>query len=291
MTSQPMSSGLKATGQDQIWVEFQGTRHGVTAGATFGIGRDTDLSVDDNPYLHRHLLSLDQEANYWWITNVGSRISATVTDSASGMQAWLPPGSRLPLVFAATRVMFTAGPTTYEVLIHQPTPVWRPPADALRTQGETTTISAVPLTLSQRALIVALAENMLAPGGGLGAKLPSNREAARRLGWTLTRYNRKLDNVCEKLDRIGVEGVRGDSGALATHRRARLVEYAVSTGLVTAEDLPLLGDPPADESEEADFVIVPEVPAHPTPSPMSGPYSRRLTTHQLPKGLVNNARR
>jgi hypothetical protein len=61
-------------------------------------------------------------------------------------------------------------------------------------------------------------------------------------------FNRKLDNVCEKLDKLGVEGLRGGRGKLATNRRARLVEYAVATRLVSTDDLVLLDtadDPPA----------------------------------------------
>lgn len=76
-------------------------------------------------------------------------------------------------------------------------------------------------------------------GTGL-SEIPSSADAARRLGWATTRFNRKLDNVCEKLDRIGVKGLRGGPGLLATNRRARLVEYAVASRLVTPADLPLL---------------------------------------------------
>ena len=98
----------------------------------------------------------------------------------------------------------------------------------------------IPLTSSQRLLIVALSENVLRqriPGRG---EIPTSAEAAARLGWSLTTFNRKLDNVCDKLDRVGVAGLRGGREKLATNRRARLVEYAVSTRLVSADDIPLL---------------------------------------------------
>ncbi|MGJ3403836.1 hypothetical protein [Glutamicibacter sp. Je.9.36] len=52
--------------------------------------------------------------------------------------------------------------------------------------------------------------------------------AAARLGWGITKFNLKLDNVCDKLDKAGVAGLRGGPGKLATNRRARLVEHAVS---------------------------------------------------------------
>jgi len=61
-----------------------------------------------------------------------------------------------------------------------------------------------------------------------------------RLHWPITTFNRKLDNVCDKLDRVGVRGLRGGRGNLATNRRLRLVEYAVATRLVSREDLVLL---------------------------------------------------
>ncbi|MDR2279604.1 MAG: hypothetical protein LBE07_01980, partial [Gordonia sp. (in: high G+C Gram-positive bacteria)] len=53
-------------------------------------------------------------------------------------------------------------------------------------------------------------------------------------------FNRKLDNVCDKLDLIGVAGMRAGGGRLASNRRLRLVEYALSTGLVSREDLTML---------------------------------------------------
>jgi hypothetical protein len=60
------------------------------------------------------------------------------------------------------------------------------------------------------------------------------------LGWSITRFNRKLDNVCDKLSAAGVAGLRGTSSGQATNRRVALVEYAVSTLLVRAADLPML---------------------------------------------------
>src|SRR5690606_27985689 len=103
-----------------------------------------------------------------------------------------------------------------------------------------TTIGAVPLTSSQRLLAVALSEHVLAQDSPGRGQIPSSAEAAERLGWPLTTFNRKLDNVCEKLDKVGVQGLRGGRGKLATNRRARLVEYAVASRLVSRDDLALL---------------------------------------------------
>ena len=77
-------------------------------------------------------------------------------------------------------------------------------------------------------------------------EIPTSAKAAARLGWNITRFNRKLDNVCDKLDRAGVQGLRGGVRSYATNRRIRLVEYALAARLVTRADLALL-DLEADE--------------------------------------------
>ena len=85
-----------------------------------------------------------------------------------------------------------------------------------------------------------LAEPALRGGVRTPAVVPSSGDAARRLGWTTTKFNRKLDNVCQKFAAQGVRGLHGDPGRLASNRRARLVEYALSTRVVIRDDLDLL---------------------------------------------------
>jgi hypothetical protein len=114
------------------------------------------------------------------------------------------------------------------------------PSEVGRAESGETTIGPVVLTDSQKALIVALAEPLLRRDGTGTSAIPSSKQAADRLGWELTRFNRKLDNVCDKLARRGVRGLRGGPGQLAVNRRARLVEHAVASRLVTQSDLVLL---------------------------------------------------
>lgn len=223
---------------DELRVEFAGEEFSVAPDTVFTVGREGDLAIDDNLFLHRNFLTIQNIEGLWLLSNVGSRLSATVTDTGGRVQAWLAPGARLPLVFAATSVIFSAGPTTYELTIHAAEPTFRdtqPPADdGLSTIGE------VPLTHSQRVMILALAEPVLRREGTGMSELPTSAQAAERLGWTLTRFNRKLDNVCDKLDRVGVPGMRGGVRSYATNRRVRLVEHAIAARLVTRDDLPLL---------------------------------------------------
>lgn len=227
-------------------VEFAGERVEVGADRMFTIGREGDLVVDDNRYLHRRFLQLSAENGMWWLANVGTRIAATVTDGTGRVHAQLAPGARLPIVFERLHVLFGAGSTTYDLTLHAAGGFTVDPGPRVDSAGDVT-IGDVPLSPSQRLLLVALAENVLRrPESGRG-EIPSSADAAARLGWTLTAFTRKLDTVCGKLEREGVTGLRGGRGKLATNRRMRLVEHAVATRLVTRDDLTLLDDPRAGE--------------------------------------------
>jgi hypothetical protein len=220
-------------------IEFCGEWYEVESPEDFHIGRESDLVIDDNPYLHRRFLRIYEDFGMWWLANVGNLLSATVSDSTGAVQAWLAPGARLPIVFERMQVLFSAGSTTYEFTIHSAEDYFDT-STAMAGSGGTTTIAPIALTSTQRLLVVALAEQVLrqsSPGRG---EIPTSADAAARLHWSMTTFNRKLDNVCDKLDKIGVPGLRGGKGKLATNRRLRLVEYAVATRLVGPDDLYLL---------------------------------------------------
>jgi hypothetical protein len=232
-------------------VEYCGEVHEVADGDAFTIGREAQLAIDDNPFLHRTFLVLAQQSGIWFLSNVGTQLSATVSDSRGQMEAFLGPGASIPIVFATTRVAFTAGPTSYELVVRSQGAGYEPPMVDGTDIGDTT-LGPTRLTRDQRLLIVALAEPRLRGDGRASVVLPSSSIAARRLGWTHTKFNRKLDNVCDKLTKLGVRGLRGDLADYASNRRARLVEYAVATRLVTRDDLAELDLHGAEVTNELD---------------------------------------
>jgi hypothetical protein len=206
----------------------------------FTIGRDADLVLDDgNRHLHRRFLSVSEQHGIWILANVGGQLTATVSDAGGRLEAFLAPGAVLPLVFDETIVRFTAGPTTYEFSIRVPDATFVDTRVEQNGAGDTT-VGRVTMTPDQLRLIVAIAEPALRGDGRAATTLPSNQEVAQRLGWTLTRVNRKLDNVCQKLAAQGIRGLHGAPGQLATNRRARLVEYAMAVQMVTRDDLAVL---------------------------------------------------
>lgn len=227
-----------------LTIDYCGEIVQVQDDVAFTIGRDADLVIDENPFLHRKFLRLQRERSMWTIVNVGTQLAATLADGDRVVQAWLAPGAQLPLVFARSTVWFTAGPTTYELdIVQEDAPfsvaVPETPATGTTTQGRTS------LAPEQRLLLAALAEPMLRRRVRGAVNALSNAEVAERLGWTITKFNRKLDNLCQKFERLGVRGLHGGPQRLATDRKARLIEYALATRLIDEQDLELLGPHPA----------------------------------------------
>lgn len=246
----------------KVTVVFCGEEYAVSADKGLTIGRTGDVEVDDNPYLHRTFLVVSYEFGFWWLTNTGSTLTATVADEQGLFQAWLGPGARIPLAMRKLIVWFTAGPTTYDFEIHVASPVFKSvtaeDADGAHAGADlgddevgAATVGRISLTPDQKLLIVALCEPFLRRREAGTNQIPSSADAAKRLDWTLTRFNRKLDNVCQKLADAGTRGLHGGVGKLATNRKARLVEHALSTKLVTDDDLALIdGVPEATGAEQ-----------------------------------------
>jgi hypothetical protein len=220
-------------------VDFAGERSLLDAHRPFVIGREGDLRIDDNPYLHRRFIEIRRQEQLWWLLNVGTQLSATVSAFEHGVQAWLSPGGSLPLVFPLTVLRFTAGATNYEVNLELGETAYRFGAIVPNDDGATT-VEAVTLTGDQRLMLVALAENALRRQVPMAVEIPSSSSAARRLGWTLKKFEKKIDNVCDKFAALGVSGLKGDLGNSASSRRARLVEYSLAARVITQDDLALL---------------------------------------------------
>lgn len=220
-------------------VDFCGEVFPLPSHGCISIGREGTIAIDDNPYLHRQFLRLTQEAELIWLANVGSALTATVADEAGLVQTWLAPGARIPIVFARTAVWFTAGPTTYELEIINPDSLYLSVVEDHASEGDTT-LGRVTFTPDQKLLILALAEDLLRNNQRGAGTIPHSRTAAERLGWTTTKFNRKIDNVCEKLAQLGVRGLRGSTNRTASNRRVRLVEYALAARLITMDDLKYL---------------------------------------------------
>ena len=87
----PAAATGAVPGQPTVTVDFCGEIYAVAAGEPLVIGREGELEIDDNPYLHRRFLQIGDHDGLWWLTNIGTTLTATVGDEQGSMQAWLAP--------------------------------------------------------------------------------------------------------------------------------------------------------------------------------------------------------
>ena len=220
-----------------LLIDFCGDTTSLAPGEQLSFGRAADLPIDDNPYLHRVVGQFDYRSDRWWLTNVGTAIVLDVFSADTRSHAKVAPGTDLALIGGSMTITFTAHLSNYELTVSCEPPAQRfiVPPD---TPEASETVNAVdlPMTDTQLALVLALAEPSLLDDTGQRA-IPPSKQAAARLGWSMTTFNRKLDNVCDKLAKAGVRGVKASASDPAHNRRERLVDYAVSSRLVTREML------------------------------------------------------
>jgi len=233
-----------------LHVDFIGEVRAVEPGRELTFGRQGDLHIDDNRHLHRVLGRFWSRGESWWLTNEGRSITIQIADADSRSSVQLAPGSEIALSFPNSILRFRAGITDYELLVRVPDrgadddADEDDPLDADDEDGETIALGDIMLTDEQRLLLLALAEGLLRDPH-TSEELPANRAVARRLGWSITKFNRKLDSLCDRFTRLGVGGLRGSIDQLATDRRRRLVDHAVESGLISRSQLARL--PPEPE--------------------------------------------
>ncbi len=68
----------------RLYVDFCGEERVVAPGEVLSFGREADLDIDDNPYMHRVLGRFAHRSDNWWIHNAGTTISLNVFDRGIG---------------------------------------------------------------------------------------------------------------------------------------------------------------------------------------------------------------
>lgn len=214
-----------------LYVDFAGMEFSVQPGDELTFGRLADVVIDENPHLHRILGRFTHRTSLWWLVNEGRHIALDVLDLATRSSVVVAPGGSVPLTFSSCRIRFEASITSYELLVDVPalidSEIPSPAGQTVDAGEDTISAHDVPMTEDQRALVQSVADPILA-----GRSMPTSRELAEGLGWSQSKFERKLDNVCQKLSRLGVRGLHGGQGKAAKDRKTRLAEYAIETGLV-----------------------------------------------------------
>lgn len=229
-----------------VWsleVEFIDELYQLEPPDELGFGRQAHVIVDEqNPYMHRRVGTFVHHQGSWWLRNDSKRGELLIT-TMSGKRTALPPGESEPLADPEGAVRFEAGVSNYELGFRQSDAATLPepsPPDASATG--TRDFGIVKLNDEQRLLLLVLGEARLRDPNSDRRDLPSNTEAAVRLGWSIKKFDRKLDYLCRRLADRGVPGLRGEQGADAVDRRANLVEHVMRVGMIGTADLPKIDE-------------------------------------------------
>ncbi len=222
------------TDRERLIVEHCGDERVLGRDDTLTFGRSADVVIDANPYLHRVLGRFRHDGRSWWIDNLGRTTTMTLLSADDLSSATVGPGSTAPILHVESLVAFAAGPTEYEVVVTNERAERLADLGPATVDGPLATLEfgRIDLNPDQVELLRVLCEPRLARPSDQWADIPSNRACAARLGWTLAKFNRKLDHVCDRLARSGVRGLRGDLGLSAVDRRRVLVDHVVRSGLL-----------------------------------------------------------
>lgn len=224
-------------------ISFIDELYALQIGGELGFGRSAELTIDEaNPYMHRRIGTFLHHDGEWWLRNDG-RSTELIVLSAGGSRLVLAAKSAQVLTGGKGVVRFTAGNIDYE-LSYARSGATGPPMPATSElgagAGPTADFGALRLNPEQRQLLVALCERQLRDPAAEPADLPANNEIAHRLGWSLRKFDRKLDYLCRRLDEQGVRGLRGRQGEQATDRRRVLAGHVLRVGLISVDDLAVL---------------------------------------------------
>ncbi|MEZ5382183.1 MAG: hypothetical protein R2754_10385 [Microthrixaceae bacterium] len=246
-----MSGGNQATRPDgratrtTFELEFCGEEWQLLPGDELAFGRDAALTIDEsNRYLHRVAGTFSHHDGHWWLRNDGTRLPLTVIEAEGRPMTVLPPGVETSLWPGTFAVRFEAGPARYELRGACPgDPAAGEAGPGAPTHDEadlTRPWGRLELNDDQRAILAALTERQLRDPLAEPGPLPPNRMVAQRLGWSISKFNRKLDHLCARFARHGVRGLQGTAGTSANDRRQHLVDHVMTHSLVCPADLDVL---------------------------------------------------
>jgi len=206
-----------------LTVRFIGEEFLPTEALVFG--REAELMLDENSYLHRKAGRFCVREGTWWLENLGSHLRLTMV-SSDGSIIELQPGGASPLLGSRGEVSLRAGPTRYAIEYWLTQPLVQAAVDIDETGlGADTATFGPMLTPREVDFVIVMAQGRLT--GRLGP-LPSYGEIADIWGISNKTVDNTLQRLRAKLRKADITFV---------HSGETLVEYLVTQGLLTIDDL------------------------------------------------------
>ncbi|GAB2466421.1 hypothetical protein [Jatrophihabitans fulvus] len=207
----------------------------VHPGDEFSFGRSPDCTLCLDPgdlAISRLAGRLERDSGLWWVVNASASRSLAIVDEY-GLRSVLPPGRRRAAE-GPTRVLVDGQDRTHEFALDLPVAA-AGPDDDVPVAGQPTTIGEeVVVNPADRAALIALFAGYLEEGPRYDPNPKSYAAAAARLGWPRTTLVKRIEYLRARLSNAGVPNL---TGPFALNN---LAEYALTTGLVSREDLQLL---------------------------------------------------
>lgn len=213
----------QTTNHSELTVRFVGEKYCPAAELTFG--RQADLTLDENNFLHRRAGRFRLREGTWWLENVGGRLRLTMV-SSDGSLLDLQPGSSSPLLGLSGEISVTAGPTRYTMEYElQHIQMAITDSASFRVSGADTMTYGPILTPRELDFVVVMAQGRLT--GRLGP-IPSHGEIAETWGVSAKTVDNTLQRLRTKLRNQNINSVTSSE---------TLIEYLVTQGLVSLVDL------------------------------------------------------
>lgn len=234
-----------------------GWERSVEAGGRLSFGRGgegIDLAIGDDARLHRHCGTIVVDDTGWEVQNAGRWLRVRIVSTDRFGVDSVGPGERIRVPWDSVRVQVHAGGRCHEFVARlrrvgaNGDVVRLPPGD------EAVTMAPVAVNRSTgyfRALVALCEPQLRDPSSGdaatdLEIALRLNRTGLERGRVNGKAVERRLEH-CRTRFGLKVRGVNGHASGLEPRdSRRRLVELALLTGTVTAEDLTLLDGVAAD---------------------------------------------
>jgi hypothetical protein len=220
-------------GDDALVVTVGDAEHRLAPGDALTFGRSATCTVcldAEDPAISRLAGEVSRAGDVWFVANRSRSRQLAVVDQY-GLRGVLGPGQRVP-VDGRVRVIVDGANATHELLLTGPEPDG---AVDVPTGLPTSAGHEVVINDADRRALVALFAGYLHEGPRYDPNPRSYAAAAARLGWPRTTLVKRIEYLRTRLANAGVPNMQGWNALSA------LAEYALTSGIITREDLSLIG--------------------------------------------------
>jgi hypothetical protein len=217
-----------------LTVEARGSTSRLRPGETLTFGRAETCTVcldPDDAAISRLAGEVERVGEVWFVTNRSTSRPFSVVD-ALGLRRVLAPGQR-DAIEGRVRVIVDGTGVKHELIFEGPPP--RTDTAAAVTGLPTAAGQDVVINDADRLALVALFAGYLQEGRRYDPSPRSYEAAAKRLGWPRTTLVKRVEYIRTRLTNAGVPNLQGWNALSA------LAEYALTTKLITPDDLRLIG--------------------------------------------------